>query len=124
MWDLLKEVLIRHGLVALVLFMMLFGLGYIIRVLWKKNQKLWKQLSEQGTIHEKMMAETEIAHAAEIREIQEQCAERINDLQEKRLAENVATTREAITFIETTKTSVEKIRAVMEMLTDVMTGRR
>lgn len=40
MWEFLKSVLEQHGLAAVVILAALGGLGYVIRVLWKRNQEL------------------------------------------------------------------------------------
>ena len=137
MWDFFKELLIRHGLAAVVIVVVLFGAGWLIRYLLKSWREAQKQLRDQYKSHAKALAakdvekaELEKEHAEEMRMVTEQFAERIDTLQERRVEEARERVEEArevtktvVKHVEHTKNSVEKITVAMETLSSAVSGR-
>ena len=153
MWEFLKTVLERHGLSAAVLLTVIGAAGFAIRALYKRNQEMTKELmevqesehkkrsdmreavnvelTEMKERHRKELADVRENHQAAIARIQEQwrkdeakCANRIDELQEKRIQEAQDFVREATRHVASTREEIGKIAKAMETLTDVMTGRR
>lgn len=153
MWEFLKTVLERHGLSAAVLLTVIIAAGFAIRTLYQRNQELSKGLlkvqedehkkrsdmreavnRELTEMKERYNAEIALLkqnHEMAIARIHEQwrkdeakCSQRIDELQEKRIQEAQDFVREATRHVASTREEIGKISKAMEMLTDVMTGRR
>ena len=153
MWEFMGAVLERHGLAAAILIAVMVGSAVAIRTLYKNNQELALAMAKTRVEeHEKrseMRAATtaevaalkeaytsEIAtmklhHAQSLAQVQSEWRkdkqshmERQDDLQERRVAEMQGFVREATTHVASTREEISKIGRSMDVLTDVMTGRR
>ncbi len=152
MWEFLGSVLRQHGLAAVVILAALAGCAYAIRALWTRNKELATQLTTASKEHEQSIKAIEVEHQKTIRKLiedadrvattkqeefagrlmalqekrreeLEKCARRIDDLQEKRMSEIKEVVVESTKNVVHTRTSVEKISAAMDVLTDVMARR-
>ena len=146
-------VLERHGLAAAILIAVMVGSAIAIRTLYKSNQDLAKEMAQTRVDeHEKRSAmrvatNTEVAslkeaytseiatmklhHAQALAHVQEEWRkdkqshmERQDELQERRVTEMQGFVREATTHVASTREEISKIGRSMDVLTDVMTGRR
>lgn len=153
MWEFLGTVLERHGLAAAVLIAVMIGSAVAIRTLYKRNQELGKEMADlvktehdkRSKMRESTTAEianlkeaytSEIAgmkehHAQALARVQEEwrkdearCATRIDELQERRVSEMQVFVREATQHVASTRQEIGKISRSMDVLTDVMVGRR
>ena len=102
MWEFFGDLLQSGDSVAILFTVTLAGFVTTTRVLWNENQAINRQL----------------------RDSQEQHRRELSALHEKRVTEAQEVTREVVAHVEATKTSVDHIRSAMEVLTDVMGGRR
>lgn len=128
--EIVSQVLERYGLAAAIMVVLLGASGYAIRALWKKNQELNKALTEfvEGEA-EKRSAMRE-AVTKELNDVREQLraetryfAERLEQLQERRVNETQEVTREVVKHVEQVKNAVERITYAMDTLTNAVNRR-
>lgn len=153
MWEFLKTVLEEHGLSAAVLISVIIASGVAIRALYKRTMDMAKEMADiRLKEHEKRsemraattadVAQLKEAHTSEVaalklhhaealgrvqeewRKDEARCASRIDELQERRVSEGQEFVREATRHVASTREEIGKIGRSMDVLTDVMTGRR
>lgn len=138
MWDFAKEVLERYGLVSVVILANLGMFGQAVRALWTRCKVLEVQLLEATKENETLRADLAIKYgiekAAAVEEARtfyaegvEQArretmrlAERVDQLQEKRVAESQVVVREVVEHMQATRQSVDKVATTMATLQDVL----
>jgi len=119
-WEFFNQILERGGTAA-VLFAATFGLFTVaLRELWRVNARLQQQFAAQQIAHERALKQKDGDHLERLQELTEVYAERIDELQEKRVAETQAVTTEVVRHVAHTQQSVDKITVAMETLTEVM----
>lgn len=140
-WDFLSDMLEKGGVVATLFFVLIIAFGLTVRVLWNKNQELHKQLKSQADSAKKMA----MAHAVQLREMSDQHvghlkglttqhaadrksqsdeyarqlllqANRINELQDRRVEETRVWTEKVITYIGNIDKFANKLEATIDVL--------
>jgi hypothetical protein len=102
MWEFLGDMIRGGDLVATSFAVVLIAFALTTRTLWNANQAINRQLRDQ----------------------QERFRQELTALHEKRVVEAQEIVRQVISHVETTKASVDRIRSAMEVLTDVLGGRK
>lgn len=134
MWDLLVEVLRAEGFVALVVGGVVLGLAFGVSKLWARILDLEREKAEAVAAAEKARTDAQKAHAAIIERYETRLgsvagdrqrdalmfAEKLEELQEKRVNDTTAIIREAITHISETRNSVERIADAVQTLRAVI----
>lgn len=130
MWEFMSGVLEKGGVVAALFFLVTIGFGFAVRALWNKNQILHKQLKTQADASR----ETAVTHAVQLREMASQHAidrksqsdeyarqllfqaNKVNDLQERRVEETRTVTEKVITYIGNIEKFANKLEATIDVL--------
>lgn len=131
MWDFLSGVLEKGGVVAAIFVLYSIGIFFAFRALWNANQKLHDRVAEVQKEEGEKRSKMREAHDHEIDKIRtavleetQRFATRIDDLQERRVAESQEVIREVIKHVQHTRLAVERVGDTMDVLKDVVTGAR
>lgn len=130
MWEFLSNVLEHAGFLALVYAVTLGGLAFTVRTLWARLAKKEEEKSalieafakERADLQKLLVevAQERRSDAAAYAEKLELAAKRVDDLQEKRIAEGQEIVREVTTLTHEMNRSVEKITGAMTTLERVV----
>jgi ubiquinone biosynthesis protein UbiJ len=108
MWEFLGQVLEKGGVVAVIQVLVLIGVALFIKWLW----------NEQRRLHHTIV-ELQATHAEQIAEVQD----KLNELQERRVAEAKNVTKEVIEHVSQIDRSLEKLESSLDVLIE-FSGRR
>ena len=119
MWEFLRSAMETYGLAAVVMIATLIAASMAIRELWKRNQELNVQLRD--TIKSES-EKRQIMRDAFDKKMTES-TRHLHELQEKRLTEEKATTREMMALAASVRTSAEKQADALSFLRDTIARR-
>ena len=84
------------------------------------NTKLHQQAIVQQVSHERALKQKDIDHLNHLKELTASYADRIDELQEKRVDETRAIVTEIVRHVADTQRSVDKITVALQTLTEVV----
>lgn len=123
MWSFLSDVLKEGGLVALLFTVVMVGFVVTIRILWKQNQDLHAKLQIKDEYHASEVKGLVKEHVERSRKQQEECAgqvqqlaERIDQLQERRVTEAQEVTEKTLNYIGHIDQAVDKMESAIDIL--------
>ena len=119
MWEFLRSAMEAYGLAVVVMLAVIGTFAVAIRELWKRNQELGVQLRE--TIKSES-DKRQIMRDAFDKKMTES-TRHLHELQEKRLTEEKATTREMMALAVSVRISAEKQADALSFLRDTIARR-